>query len=116
MEAAQKKYYPGTTQWWVRYVKTQLRNFAPHEIAERRKDNRQMEYYLYYCIYDLQHSSIPQEDKWPALKKFKDKRVKLHVDRLQTMLLDTDEDRMDSEKPTLYHVLKMQKRRTARTI
>ena len=25
------------------------------------------------------------------------------------MLLDTDEDRMDSEEPTLYHVLKMKK-------
>ena len=36
---------------------------------------------------------------------------------LQTMLLDTDEkDRMDSEEPTLYHVIKIQKRRTARTI
>ena len=60
---------------------------------------------------------MPQEDKWPALQKFKMKIVKLHVDRLQTMLLDTDDkDRMDSEEPTLYHVLKMQKRRTARTI
>jgi hypothetical protein len=41
---------------------------------------------------------MPQEDKWPALQKFKEKIVKLHADLLQTMPLDTDEkDRMDSE-------------------
>jgi len=33
------------------------------------------------------------------------------------MLLDTDEkDKMDSEEPTLYHVLKIQKQRTTRAI
>jgi len=112
-----KRYYPGTTLWWVRYVKPQLRNFASHENAEKREDHRQVENYLYECICDILHSSMPQEDKWPALQKYKEKIVKLHADRLQTLSLDTDEkDRMDSEEPTLYHVLKMQKRRTARTI
>ena len=32
------------------------------------------------------------------------------------MLLDTDKDRMDIEEPAIYHVLKMQKIRRARTI
>jgi hypothetical protein len=64
-----KGYYPGTTLWWVRYVKPQLRNFACHENVERRKDHRQMENYVYECIYDILHSSMPQEDKWPALQK-----------------------------------------------
>ena len=72
-----KRYYLGTTIWWVRYVKTQLRNFARHENAERRKDHRQMENYLYDCLYDILHSIMPQEDKWPALQKFKDKIVRL---------------------------------------
>ena len=61
-------------------------------------------------MYDILHSSMPQEDKWPALQKFKEKIVKLHAERLKTMLLDNDEKgRMDSEEPNLYHVLKMQK-------
>ena len=93
-----KRYYPGITLRWVRYVKPQLRNFARNENAERRKYHRQMENYLYECVYDILHSSMPQEDKWPALQKFKEKIVKLHADLLQTMPLDTDEkDRMDSE-------------------
>jgi len=72
------------------------------------KITEKMEYYLYDCLYDILHSSMPQEDKWPVLQKFKEKIVKLHVDRLQTMLLETDEkDRIDSEEPTLDHVLKM---------
>jgi hypothetical protein len=112
-----KPYYSGTTLWWVRYVKPQLSNFARHENAVRRKDHRQIENYLYECICDILHSSIPQEDKWPALQKFKVKIQKLHADRLPTVLLDTDEtDRMESQEPTLYRVLKKQKRRTARKI
>jgi len=58
-----KKSYPGITTWWVRYVKPQLRNFVHHEVAERSKDHRQMENYLYDCIYGILHSSMPQEDK-----------------------------------------------------
>jgi hypothetical protein len=75
-----------------------------------------MENYLYECLYDILHSSMPQEDKWPTLQKYKEKILKLHADRLQTFLFDTDEDRMDSEEPTFYNVLKMQKRRTARVL
>jgi hypothetical protein len=41
--------------------------------------------------------------------------VKLH-DRLITVVLDNKEnDRLDGEEPTLFHILKMEKRRTART-
>jgi len=57
-----KKILPRNNPIGVRYVKPQLRNFARQEIAERRKDHRQMENYLYDCIYDIQHSSMPEED------------------------------------------------------
>ena len=61
--------------------------------------------YMTHCIV-----ACPKKTNGQHSKKFIEKIVKLHVDRLQTMLLDTDEkDRMDSEEPTLYHVLKMQK-------
>lgn len=94
--------------WWVRHVKKQLRPFARKEEAKRRKDLRQMENFLYECIYDILRSSAPQENKWPALQKYKAKIVKLHTDKLNTVLLDNDEnDRLDGEEPTLFHVLKM---------
>ena len=67
-----------------------------------------MENFLYECIYDILRSSAPQENKWPALQKYKAKIVKLHTDKLNTVLLDNDEnDRLDGEEPTLFHVLKM---------
>ena len=85
-----------------------------HRAAQRSQTNGN---YLYACIYDILRSSMPQEDKWPALRRCKEKIVKLQADRLQTVLLDTDQkDRIVSEESTLFHVLKMQKRRTARKI
>ena len=112
-----KRYYPRATLWWVRYVKKQLRSFVRYEEAERRSHLRQMENYFYACICDILRSYTPQEDNWPALKRYKAKMVKLHTDRLNTVLLDNEEgDRIYGEEPTLFHELKMQKRRTARTI
>lgn len=56
-------------------------------------------------------------EKLPALNCLKAKIVKLHSDRLKKVLIDTNEnDRVEGEKPTLYHILQKQKRCTARTI
>ena len=51
-----------------------------------------MENFLYECIYDILSSSAPQEEKWPALKRYKAKIVKLHTDRINTILLDNNEN------------------------
>ena len=107
-----KRYYTATTLWWLRYFKTQLRNFSRYENAERRKDHRQIENYLYEFIYDIPHSSMLQEGKSPALQKYKNKIVNLQADQLQILLHDYDENyRMDSEELFLNHMLKMQKLR-----
>ena len=80
-----KRYYARATLWCVRYVKKKLRSFVRYEEAERRNDLRQMENYFYACIYDILRSYMPQEDNWPALKRYKAKMVKLHTDGLNTV-------------------------------
>jgi len=76
-----------------------------------------MENYLYECIHDILRSSTPQKDRLPALNRYKSKIVKLNNDRLKTVMLDNDEnDRIDDEEPSFFHVLKMQKRRATRSI
>ena len=111
-----KKYYPGTTLWGSDMsnhnseISPATRSPSGAKITDKWKN-------ICVIAYMTLHSSMPKEDKWPALQKFKDKIVKLHVDRQKTVLLDTDvKDRIDSEERTLYNVLKMQERRTARKI
>ena len=45
-----KRFYPDLTVWWVTYVKKQFRLFVRKEEAERRKNLRQMENFLYESI------------------------------------------------------------------
>ena len=85
-----QKILPRNNLMVVQNVKPKLRNFACHEKVGRRKVHRQMENYLYECIYDILHSNMPQEDRWLALQKYKENIIKLHAGRLQTLLLDND--------------------------
>jgi hypothetical protein len=67
IEAAQK-ILPRNNPMGLRYVKPQLRNFARHEIAERRKDHRQMEItymiaYMKYCIVAFPKKTNGQHSK-----------------------------------------------------
>jgi len=56
-------------------------------------------------------------DILPVLNLFKATIVKLQSDILKTVILDTKEtDKFVEEKRTVFHILQMQKRRTARTI
>ena len=51
------------------------------------------------------------------MQKYKAKIVQLHARRREKMLLDTHtKDRMGDDDPSLYHVLKEQKRRETRAI
>ena len=75
-----------------------------------------MENNLYECESEMLYSRMPQEEKWPALLKHEENIENLHAYRLQTMLFDTDEERMGSEEPTRFYVFKIQKIRTANTI
>jgi len=76
-----------------------------------------MENYFYECIYDVLHSHIPHGDTSPILRRFKAKIVKLHSASLKTVKLDNYEtDKFEDGKRTLFHILQMQRRRTARTI
>jgi hypothetical protein len=68
-------------------------------------------------MYNTLKANIPEMEKRPTLQKYKAKIVKQHARRRQKMLLDTHtKDRMDDEDPSLYHVVKQQKRREIRAI
>ena len=76
-----------------------------------------MENHLYKCLYDIIRSDDPETDKIPALQRYKSKIVRLHAERNTRILLDTTaHDSMEDEEPSLYHVLKMLRRRETRTI
>ena len=62
-------------------------------------------------------ANIPETEKQPALQKYKAKIVQLYAKRRAKILLHTHaNDRIDDEDPSLYHVLKLHKRRDTRQI
>jgi len=112
-----KRNYPDRTMWWDHYVKKQLRLFVRQEEAVCRNDHRRMENHLYECIYDILRNNTPPDEKLPEIKRYKTKLVKLHTLRTEKVMLDKSaKDRIDGEESKLFHKLKIQKRREARTI
>jgi hypothetical protein len=82
------------------------------EQYERNKDYKIMENHLYQCIYDILLSDIPEPAKLPALQRYKAKIVRLHARRMEKVMLDNNaQDKMEDEEPSLFHNLKMVKRR-----
>jgi hypothetical protein len=76
-----------------------------------------MENHLYECVYDILKSDIPEASKFSSLQRYKAKIIRLHATRKAKILLVThDQDKMDGEEPSLFHVLKTIKRRSAREI
>jgi len=76
-----------------------------------------MENHLYQCIYDILLSDIPEPAKLPALQRYKAKIVRLHERRMEKVVLDNSaQDKMEDEEPSLFHILKMVKRRETRVI
>ena len=112
-----KRSYPDTTMWWDRSCKTTIRRFFQHEQAGRRREQRIMENHLYECIYDVLQLDPSSQNIRSILNRLQGKIIWLHSIRMQRLLLDTEEaDRLECERPTLYHTLKMKWRRSQRTI
>jgi hypothetical protein len=112
-----RRYYPDEIMWWERCVKTQLQRLLRQEEAERRANHSHMEEHLYECIYDILSSNIPATERFNALQRYKAKLVRLHATRRNQILLDVREnDKVQDEEPSLFHVLRMRRRRAAREI
>jgi hypothetical protein len=75
-----------------------------------------MENHLYQFIYDILHSNIPDTAKAQSFNGTKQK-LRLRANKMEKAMLDTDaQDRLDGKDPSLFHILKMIKRRETRTI
>ena len=88
-----------------------------HEESERSKEHRLVELHLYECLYDILRGHIPEKDKLPALQRYEAKVVRFHSTWQAKILLDTyAQDKMEAEEPSLFHVLKLRRRREDREI
>jgi hypothetical protein len=96
-------------------LQEKIRLLYLREQAERRRKYRMMESNPNECIYDVLRR--PDTNTLPALNRLKAQTVRLHGDRLQTILNDnSDEERPDGEEPTIHHILKTKRRSAEQTI
>jgi len=66
-----------------------------------------MENHLHECLYDIIRSGMTETEKFLELNRYKAKFVQLHATRREKTMLDTSEqERMDEEEPSLFHLLK----------
>jgi hypothetical protein len=73
--------------------------------------------FLYAAIYDLLSTPQHPSDKHRGLQSLKDQICRLHAASSSSLTLDTGaEDRYGDEEPSLFHLLRVTKRRTQRTI
>jgi len=97
--------------------KENIRCFCIQERSERRRDTIRMENVYYECIYDVLRNTARHEEKMTKLNHLKAKITNLHSTRLQHIMLDNDElNRLAGERPALFHILQIRKRRGARMI
>jgi hypothetical protein len=70
-----------------------------------------MENHLYGCIYAILRNTAPETEKLPALQKYKAKLARLYAARRNKIPLHTREHgKFEGEEPSLFHVLKVQRR------
>ena len=114
---SRRRHYPELGWWWERCVKPNIRRLARQVESEERRSHKMMEDHLHECLLDILKADIPEEEKRPVLQKYKAKLVRLNARKRENLLLDTQpQDRMDAEDMSLYHLIKIAKRRTAREI
>jgi len=74
-----------------------------------------MKNHLYQCIYDILLSDIQEPAKLTSLQRYKAKIVRLRARRMEVMMDNNAQDKMENEEPS-FHILKTVKRRETRAI
>ena len=62
-------------------------------------------------MYDILLSDIPEPATLPAIQRYKAKIVRLHARRMEVMLENNAQDKLEDKEPSIFHILKMVKRR-----
>jgi len=103
--------------WWGRYTKKTDSYFLYSGRVRTSAGLREVDNFLYGCIYDILRNTYPHEQKITMPNRLKAKITSLHGDKLQRVMLDNDEpNRLAGERPALFHILQMRKRQEARMI
>jgi hypothetical protein len=103
--------------WWPRYVKRLLKTTFIAEEAERRRDRQHLENFYYEVMNDIIRDNQVGPATTTKLKEIKARIVRLHSEEQQKKLLDIGiEKRVPTEKPSIYHIIRTQKRQGMRNI
>jgi hypothetical protein len=112
-----KRHYTDVTQWWERCIKKRIKLLISKEMAERNADARAMENHLYACIYESINSDATHGEKLQKLNRYKAKLVRLQAQHTDRIMLDQSTyDTIQDEQSSLFHIIKQNQRREARTI
>jgi hypothetical protein len=93
-------------------TKKEIRQTFIREGAGRKRDHKELENFYYATIYEIINKTTDNKQTSIALKRIKAQIVRLHNKELQSIFLDNNEqERINEEEPTIYHIIKAKKKR-----
>jgi exonuclease III len=112
-----KKHFPTSVMWWSRYVKRRIKITFIAEGVERRQDRQQLKNFYYKVMNNIIRDNSVGPATTTKLKEIKARIIRIHREEQQKKRLDKGiADGMPTENPSLYHILRTQKRQEMRNI
>jgi hypothetical protein len=113
----QRNLYHHIVIWWERVAKKELRKLLITEGAMRRRDDLALGNFYHGILYDLIQSPPPHEDKITTINHIRAKIVRLYAARLRHVNIELhDTDALQTERTTLYQLMRRRRRRVQWTI
>ena len=112
-----QKWYNDIQHWWIACVKPRIRRYFITKGKEHAQDYRQKENFYYECLYDLTRTFSNMPETNMKIKYYKAKLIQLKGQRLQHIRIELrDNETLQAESTSLYHLIRRQKRRQNRNI
>ena len=114
---ANRRWYPDTVAWWTKSVKHQLRKYWLHVCAEAKREDREMENFLYSCLYDILQTPQARAGNIGAMNRITAKIVDLHRKRMEGIKRGGEGSEVWlEEKASIYNIIRQKQRREQRTV
>jgi len=113
----QRSQYNDILTWWTRFIKKQIKRYYTSIGTARRRDREQLENFYFSALYDVMKSDLPPGRMYDTINDLRRKINNLQNSDTGKFFSTSPEQALQTdEHPTLYHIIRLQKRKQSRHI
>src|SRR5215510_6533193 len=113
----QRSQYNDILTWWTRFIKKQIKRYYTSIGTARRRDRDQLENFYFSALYDVMKSDLPPGRMYDTINDLRRKINNLQTGDTGKFFSTSPEQALQTdEHPTLYHIIRLQKRKQSRHI